>query len=86
MISNGSLAPKNQHYDFRVSAAYWDVIKTGEPRYDHVRALIHIDGSEPFWVSYERLLTYGIIDAGKPAVVCLVNRTQNISIPLAGGP
>ena len=86
VTSNESLAPMNRQYDCRVSAAYRDVLETGEPRYDHVRALLHIDGSEPFWVSYERLLTYGLIDDGKPAVVCLVNRTQNISIPLAGGP
>ena len=85
MISNESLAPMNRQYDNRVSAAYQDVLNTGEPRYDHVRALLHLDGSEPFWVSYERLLTFGLIDKGKPAVVCLVNRTQNISIPLAGG-
>ena len=86
MTSDGSLAPMNRQYDCRVSAAYWDVLETGEPRYDHVRALLHVGGSEPFWVSYERLLTYSLIDDDKPVVVCLVNRTQNISIPLAGGP
>ena len=86
MASDESMPPMNRQYDYQVSAAYRDVFKTGEPRYDHVRALLHIDGSEPFWISYERLLTYSLIDDGKPAVVCLVNRTQNISIPLAGGP
>ena len=86
VVSNESLAPMNHEYDYQVSAAYQDVLKTKEPRYDHVRALLHFDGSEPFWISYERLLTYSFIDGGKPVIVCLVNRTQNISIPLAGGP
>ena len=86
MASDESMPPMNSDYDYQVSAAYRDVFKTGEPRYDHVRALLHIDGSEPFWISYERLLTYSLIDDGEPAVVCLVNRIQNISIPLAGGP
>ena len=70
MVSDESMPPMNRHYDYQVSAAYRDVFKTGEPRYDHVRALLHIDGSEPFWISYERLLTYSLIDDGEPAVVC----------------
>ena len=86
MTSHRALAPLNRQCDCPSSGACRDALAPGEPRSDHVRALLHFDGSEPCWISYERLLTYGLIDDGKPAVVCLVNRTQNISIPLAGGP
>lgn len=85
-ISDGSLEPSNQNYDQRVSAAYGLTLDTEEPRYDHVRALLRLEShAEPFWVSYERLLTYSVLHDGSPAVICLVNRSQNVSIPLAGG-
>jgi len=83
--SDASLEPSNLNYDQRVSAAYGFTLETEEPRYDHVRALLHLESHpEPFWVSYERLLTYSLLHDGSPAVICLVNRTQNVSIPLAG--
>ncbi len=84
--SDSTLAPLNRKYDSQVCAFYENVYDTGEPRFDHVRALMHLDGIEPFWISYERLLTRSIRHDGMPAVVCLVNRTQKLSIPLAGGP
>ncbi len=84
--SDKSLEPNNSKYDERVSEAYRHTMDTEEPRYDHVRALLHLDShAEPFWVSYERLLTYSLLHDGSPAVICLVNRTQDVSIPLAGG-
>ncbi len=83
--SDASLEPSNLKYDLKVSEAYNRILETEEPRYDHVRALLHLGNHlEPFWVSYERLLTYSLLHDGSPAVVCLVNRTQNVSIPLAG--
>jgi len=85
-VSDSSLEPSNMNYDQRVSAAYGPTLETEEPRYDHVRALLHLESqSEPFWVSYERLLIHSLLHDGSPAVICLVNRTQNVSIPLAGG-
>ncbi len=84
--SDESLSLNNQKYDQKVSAAYGHIMETEEPRYDHVRALLHLDNhDEPFWISYERLLTHSLLHDGSPAVICLVNRTQNVSIPLAGG-
>jgi len=84
--SDATLSQSNMKYDQQVSEAYSHIMATEEPIYDHVRALLHLESHmEPFWVSYERLLTYSLLHDGSPAVICLVNRTQNVSIPLAGG-
>ncbi|NQV48669.1 MAG: hypothetical protein HQ504_12935 [Rhodospirillaceae bacterium] len=85
-VSDQSCAPEDDDFAEQVSAGFQGVLDTGEPRYEHVRALLHPEEGEPFWLSYERLLTRHMLHDGKPAVICLVNQTQDISIPLLGGP
>jgi len=78
-ISDKTLSERNQEYDRRVSAAYEDVLETGEPRLDHIRALMHFDQDEPVWVSYQRLLGKVTAPNGNESVFCLCDRTQYIS-------
>lgn len=44
------------HYDRVVSRAYFDVVKTGRPHYDHVFAAMPDPGGEVQWRSYQRLI------------------------------
>lgn len=84
-VSNKSFGLESQFHADRVSSGIAHTMRTGEPSLHHIRSLMDIDGQEPFWVSYERLLTRHTLHDGKPGVVCTVNEIQEISIPLAGG-
>jgi len=79
-ISDKTLTESNQEYDRRVSSAYEGVLATGEPRLDHIRALMHFESAEPEWVSYQRLLYKVKASNGKASVFCLCDRTQYLNI------
>ena len=84
-VSNESFGTESPFHANKASIGIARTMKTGEPSYDHFRVLVDIDSDEPFWVSYERLLTRHALHDGKPGVVCTVNEAQNVNIPLAGG-
>ena len=72
-----------------VSVLFEGIARTllsGEPLYQHIRTLVRLDGEEPFWVSYERLLTRHELRGGAPVVISDVNPTQYVDIPLVGTP
>ena len=46
-------------YDREVGAAYWEVLQTGAPRYDHVYAAMRMPEGELFWIPYQRVILPG---------------------------
>ncbi len=64
-------------YDSRACAAYRDVMIRGEPVLDHVRAVIRLEGRDPIWVPYRRLVLPARDRFGAP--VCEID--QNLAIP-----
>lgn len=85
-VSNESFGDESQYHADRVTLGIAEVMKTREPLFEHIRARMHIENEEPFWVPYERLLTPYILRDGSPIVVCDVNPTQHIDVSLASGP
>ncbi len=69
-------------YSDVLTGPYGDVLRTAEPRLDHIRARItrHTDTSE--WVTYQRLLLPARGDRGEPLVLCMAARTPQVRIPL----
>lgn len=68
-------------YEDRVTAAYSQVLETGEPRLDQIRAVIRPDNGEPVWASYQRLLVRSVDANGSPRLACFSYSTQDLSIP-----
>ncbi len=70
-----------RRFSFNVMKAYAGVLDTGEPRLDHIRAIVRRPGKDPLWVPYERLLFRAVTEDGEPALCCLSAITQDIAIP-----
>ncbi len=70
-----------RRYSYSVMQAYARVLETGEPRLDHIRAIIRRPGKDPLWVPYERLLYRAAAEDGQPVLCCLSSITQDIAIP-----
>ncbi len=70
-----------RRYSFNVMKAYAGVLDTGEPRLDHIRAIMRRPGKDPLWVPYERLLFRAAAKTGEPQLCCLSRITQDIAIP-----
>ena len=70
-----------RRYSFNVMQAYAGVLDTGEPRLDHIRAVMRRPGKDPLWVPYERLLFRAVTEDGEPVLCCLSAITQDIAIP-----
>ena len=70
-----------RHYSFSVMKAYAGVFDTGEPRLDHIRAIMRRPGKDPLWVPYQRLLFRAAAENGEPLLCCLSDITQDIAIP-----
>lgn len=69
-------------FEDAVSQPYNSVLESGEPYYDHVRALLVRSHCDPLWISYRRLiLPYRTAD-GRDLLGVYVAPAQNISIPL----
>lgn len=68
-------------YDDRVCATYYDVLETGEPRMEHVRALIRRENSDPAWLSYRRLVVRGRDRMGVPTVISLCDLSNDLALP-----
>ena len=70
-----------RQYSFNVMKAYAGVLDTGEPRLDHIRAVMRRPGKDPLWVPYERLLFRAASEDGEALLCCLSAITQDIAIP-----
>ncbi len=70
-----------RRFSFKVMKAYAGVLDTGEPRLDHIRAIVRRPGKDPLWVPYERLLFRAATEDGEPVLCCLSAITQGIAIP-----
>lgn len=68
-------------FDERVCDVYEEVLKSGEPWLDHIRALIHIDNNDPIWVPYRRLVVPARDRMGAPVVVSICDIRQDVDIP-----
>lgn len=69
------------YFSNRVSQSYADVLRTGEPRLDHIRGIINRPDEEALWCCYQRLLFRGTWHDGSPVLVCLSDLTQDLDIP-----
>jgi hypothetical protein len=56
------------------------VMKSGALRLDHIRAFFHLDGDDPIWVNYERLLLPWKSAAGSPLLMCCAEQSQELSV------
>jgi hypothetical protein len=70
-----------RRYSFSIMQAYAGVLDTGEPRLDHIRAIVRRPSKDPLWVPYERLLFRAATEDGEPVLCCLSTITQDIAIP-----
>ena len=70
-----------RQFSSNVMQAYAGVLDTGEPRLDHIRAIIRRPGKDPLWAPYERLLFRAASEDGEPLLCCLSAVTQDIAIP-----
>ncbi len=73
--------PPGRQYSFNVMKPYAGVLDTGEPRLDHIRAIMRRPGKDPLWAPYERLLFRAATEDGEPVLCCLSAVTQDIAIP-----
>jgi hypothetical protein len=70
-----------RRYSIEIMRAYAGVLNAGEPRLDHIRAIIRRPAKDPLWVPYQRLLFRAIAENGEPLLCCLSEITQDIAIP-----
>ena len=85
-INNRSFGDESQQFADRVNAGIAKTMLSGEPFLQHIRAIVSREAQEPFWISYERLLTRYYLSNGAPVVFSDVYLTQHVDISLAGGP
>jgi hypothetical protein len=69
-------------YDRVVSRAYFDVLRTGRPHYDHVFAAMPDPGGEVQWRSYQRLIYPGDRGASHFRRVRIVSEECRVAIPV----
>ncbi len=70
-----------RRYSFSIMQAYAGVLDSGEPRLDHIRAIVRRPDKDPLWTPYERLLFRAATEDGEPVLCCLSGITQDIAIP-----
>ncbi|MBL6933072.1 MAG: hypothetical protein ISR45_09000 [Rhodospirillales bacterium] len=85
-VTHRAFGIESQSFADAVNIGIAKTLLTGNPLYQHIRTLVQLDDQEPFWMSYERLLTCDTLFDGRPAVTCDVYPTQYVDIPLAGSP
>lgn len=74
-------AHDDQEFEDAVCLPYWKLMESGEPYYDHVRAFIYRDGSDPIWLTYQRLIFPIFNGRQNPQLGVVIQPTQNISLP-----
>lgn len=67
-------------YDKAVSAAYREVLKTGEPHYDHIVAAMMGPDGEVSWIPYQRIVTPGPKLRGRRRLVSVVSEISPVDI------
>lgn len=65
----------------RIVAGFGQVLDAGAPRFDHVRTPVQIDGQEPSWIGYERLLLPMPLRRGDRLLISLCDRNDAITVP-----
>lgn len=78
--SRNAQGSERQDYVTQVNSAYKQVWETGEPHYSSIRTLLTLEGKEPKWLSYQRLLMRYNLHDGLPALVCLSNQNSAVNI------
>ncbi len=68
-------------FDDRVCETYYEVMETGKPQLEHIRALIHRENTEPSWLSYRRLVVRARDNLGVPTVVSVCDLSNELSVP-----
>jgi len=74
------------NFSERVSANYLPVLYSGIPIVDHVYGLAFNDLEGGVWLPYQRLLFQTHLVDGRPALACLTDLTENITIPMLPTP
>ncbi len=69
-------------YDKLVSRAYFDVVKTGMPHYDHVLAAMTQPDGEVKWLGYERLIMPGRAKFSGFPTVSILCQFGAVDIPI----
>jgi len=71
----------DDEYESEVCSDYPDVLVSGEPRLDHIRAFFQLDGDDPMWLNYQRLLLPWKTRSGEPLVMCFSQPSQTLEVP-----
>jgi len=77
---------QGEYFSERVSANYLPVLYSGIPIVDHVYGLAFNDLEGGVWLPYQRLLFQTHLVDGRPALACLTDLTENITIPMLPTP
>lgn len=72
--------PHSRH----VSAGYAEVLESGQPRLDHIRMPLPVEGGETTWRSYERLLFPVSESGGGTLLISLCHFNDQIRVPFMG--
>lgn len=67
-------------YEDAVTTDYVDVINSGTPQIDHVRAYFRLIGDDPIWLNYQRLLLPWRTADDVPVVLCFAQRSQTLNV------
>ncbi len=75
----------DRDYDTKVNRSYYGIFESGEPRFDHIRALIRLNDADPIWITYQRLIAPTVLEDGSPAFATLTKLTEDVSVKFMGG-
>jgi hypothetical protein len=76
--------PDNK-YIYETNKPYAGVLQCGEPRFDHIRALVSLKDADPVWTSYQRLITPCKLEDGTPIVTIISKLTEDVSVEFMAG-
>jgi hypothetical protein len=86
MVANRSFDDESSVFADKINVGISRTMISGDPLLQHIRTLVSKKNQEPFWVSYERLLTRYVLRGGSsPVVIANINPTQHVDVTLAGG-
>lgn len=70
----------DKDYEDAMTTDYPEVMSSGEPRIDHVRAYFQLVGDDPIWLNYQRLLLPWKTAEDVPVVLCFAQQSQNLNV------
>lgn len=85
-VTHKAFGIESQNFADMINVGIANTMISGEPLYQHIRTLVRDDGQDPFWVSYERLLTCHMTRGGVPVVIADIFPTQYVDVSIVGGP